>query len=152
MPRDDATAEQLSLSTEPRVSESAGRYDVASEGEASAIGRALLAELRGEELTASQQEVLSSARAPAPDLRAPTPVVDSEQTLLCLSRGRDAELRVRWRRYRGSTPFLDLRRFERPAGGGELRPTRAGVTVRGHEVSKLISALVQLEAREAAAR
>ena len=90
--------------------------------------------------------MLSSARAPAPEPRAPTPVVDSEQTLLCLPRGRDAEVRVRWRRYRGSSPFLDLRRFERPAGGGDLRPTRAGVTVRGHEVSRLISTLVKLEA------
>jgi len=89
--------------------------------------------------------VLSTARAPAPDLRAPTPVMDEEQTLLSLSRGQDAEVRVRWRRYRGSSPFLDLRRFERPAGGGELRPTRAGVTVRGHEVSKLLTALVKLQ-------
>lgn len=133
------------------MSESGSRYDVASGDEAASIGRALLAELRGQELTASQQQVLSTARAPAPDLRAPTPVVDAEETLLRLSRGQDAEVRVSWRRYRGSSPFLDLRRFERPAGGGELRPTRAGLTVRGHEVSKLISALVKLEAREAAA-
>ena len=53
------------------------------------------------------------------------------------------------RRYRGSAPFLDLRRFER-TDRGEMLPTRQGVTIRGHEVLRLLSSLVKLEAsREA---
>ncbi len=146
MPRDDAAA-QLSFLPGAR----AGRYDTATDDEAAAIGRALVAELRGDDLTVSQRALLASARnaAEAEEARAPGPVLDEDQTLLTLGRGEGAELRVRWRRYRGSAHFLDLRRFER-TDRGEMAPTRQGVTIRGHEVQKLLAALVKLEAsREA---
>ena len=113
-----------------------GQHDPVSEPEATAIGHALLAKLRGEELTFSQRALL--ARAPEQseaERRAPTPVQEVSRTLLTLPRGRDAEVRVRWRRFRGSTPFLDLRRFER-ADRGELLPTRQGVTIRGAEIGQ----------------
>ncbi|MCB9594856.1 MAG: hypothetical protein H6719_19195 [Sandaracinaceae bacterium] len=146
MPRDDAAA-QLSFLPGARP---AGRYDTASDDEAAAIGRALVAELRGDALTMSQRTLLDTARAnaPEPEERAPGPVLDADQTLLSLSRGDDAEVRVRWRRYRGSAHFLDVRRFER-GDRGELLPTRQGVTIRGHEVQKLLAALVKLEAGRA---
>ncbi len=141
MPRDDAAA-QLSFLPGAR----AGRYDRASDPEAAAIGRALVAELRGDDLTASQRALLTSARSAASeDERAPSPVLDEDQTLLALRRGPDAELRVRWRRYHGSAHFLDLRRFER-GDRGEMVATPKGVTIRGHEVGRLLAALVKLEA------
>lgn len=117
-----------------------------SEPEAAAIGHALLAKLRGEELTLSQRALLAHApeRSEA-ERRAPTPVREVSRTLLRLPRGRDAEVRVRWRSFRGSTPFLDLRRFER-GDGGELAPTRQGVTIRGREVGRFMSTLVKLQA------
>jgi len=126
-----------------------GRFEPAGDPEAAAMGRALLAELRGEELTVSQRALLARARAEVPpeELRAPTPVVDASETLLTLGRGEAAEVRLSWRRYRGSSPFLDLRRFER-GDRGAMRPTRQGVTIRGHEVSRLLTALVKLQARD----
>ncbi|MCA9608697.1 MAG: hypothetical protein KC619_24000 [Myxococcales bacterium] len=147
MPRDDAAA-QLTLLPGAR----GGRYDTATDAEAAAIGRALVAELRGDDLTVSQRALLANARSSAPEEeRAPGPVLDQDQTLLTLDRGEGAELRVRWRRYKGSAHFLDLRRFER-GDRGEMVPTRQGVTIRGHEVQKLLAALVKLEAsREATA-
>ncbi|MBX3275287.1 MAG: hypothetical protein KF729_33790 [Sandaracinaceae bacterium] len=127
----------------------AGRYERAPHDEAAALGHALVAELRGDALTEAQRALLASARAAAPDTRAPEPVLDADDHLLALPRGEDAEVRVRWRRYRGSAPFLDLRRFER-SDRGEMLPTRQGVTIRGHEVLRLLSSLVKLEAsREA---
>ena len=162
MPSEDAA--QLALpgaeaatddrATDGRVSSdrATGRYDTASNEEAAAVGRALLAQLRGEALTAAQKGILARAHSRAPqEARAAAPVLDRDRTLLRLSRGDHAELRVRWRRYRGSSPFLDFRRFERTDRGG-LLPTRQGVTIRGHEVKRLLTSLVKLKAlREASA-
>lgn len=125
-----------------RVSERGGRYDPVNDDEAAAVGRALLAELRGEELTPSQRALLLRSRSRSRlDARAPTPVVDASETLLTLGRGEEAEVRIRWRRYKGSSPFLDIRRFER-AAGGRMRPTRQGVTIRARELGRVMSTLV----------
>ncbi len=140
----EAAAAQLPLPTTVSPAKS-DRYDTASNEEAAAIGRALLAELRGEELTTTQRALLRRTRSAAPEARVASPVLDRDRTLLCLSRGDNAEIRVRWRRYRGSSPFLDLRRFER-GDRGALLPTRQGVTIRAHEVKRLLASLVKLEA------
>jgi hypothetical protein len=121
-----------------------GRYDPVSEPEAAELGRALLAQIRGDVLTPSEQVLLKRMRSSAPeDARAPTPVVEISETLLTLDRGADAEVRVTWRRFKGSSPFLDIRRWERAAPGEELRPTRQGVTIRARELARLMSVLVQ---------
>ncbi len=57
-------------------------------------------------------------------------------------RGPDAEVRVSWRSYKGSSPFLDVRRWERVHGDG-MRPTRQGVSIRLRELSRLMTVLVQ---------
>lgn len=136
------TAHQLAL-----LDSGPGRYDAVDDTEAAAMGRALLARLRGEDLSASQRALLARAGSESPDdRRAPTPVIESSETLLTLGRGSDAEVRVSWRRYKGSSPFLDVRRFER-GDRGALLPTRQGITIRGHEVERLLMALVKLQAR-----
>lgn len=120
-----------------------GRYDPVSEPEAAELGRALLAQIRGEVLTPSERALVARMRSSAPDdARAPAPVVDVSDTLLTLDRGPDAEVRVTWRRFKGSSPFLDIRRWERVSGEG-LRPTRQGVTIRARELARLMSVLVQ---------
>lgn len=121
-----------------------GRYDPVSEPEAAELGRALLAQIRGDVLTPSEQALLKRMRSSAPeDARAPTPVVEVSETLLTLDRGADAEVRVTWRRFKGSSPFLDIRRWERAPGEKELRPTRQGVTLRARELARLMTVLVQ---------
>ncbi|MGE0790410.1 MAG: PC4/YdbC family ssDNA-binding protein [Sandaracinaceae bacterium] len=124
-----------------------GRFDPVNEDEAAALGRALLAELRGDDLTPEQLSLLERSRsAAAMDERAPTPVVDASDTLVTFGRGDDAEVWVSWRRYRGSSPFLDIRRFER-APDGEMRPTRQGVTIRARELGRLLTALLNAAKR-----
>lgn len=119
------------------------RYEPVSEPEAAALGRALLAQIRGEPLTPSESALLARMRSAAPeDARAPAPVIDVSETLLTLERGADAEVRITWRRFKGSSPFLDIRRWERVPGEG-MRPTRQGVTIRARELSRLMSVLVQ---------
>ena len=143
MPR-DATA-QVPLFVEAPSS----RFDPVCDDEAAAFGRALLARVRGEPLTPEQRALLSRARAEAPeDRRAPTPVVDLSETLLALPRGEDAELRVQLRRYKGSRPFVDIRRWER--SDGALRPTRQGVTVRMREITQVLGAISTAARRIAA--
>src|SRR5690606_2543111 len=94
--------------------------------------------------TPSEKALLARIRSDAPDqARAPTPVVEQSETLLILDRGADAEVRLSWRRYRGSSPFLDIRRWERVPGEG-MRPTRQGVTIRAREVVRVMSVLVQI--------
>jgi hypothetical protein len=121
-----------------------GRYDIVSEGEAAAIGRALLAKIRGEPLSVSEQALLARARSNAPeDERAPGPVIDVSETLAVFERGEDAEVRLTWRSYRGSSPFLDIRRWERAPGEDTLKPTRQGVTIRTKEIGRMLTAIVQ---------
>ncbi|MFK7985976.1 MAG: transcriptional coactivator p15/PC4 family protein [Sandaracinaceae bacterium] len=138
-----ATAQQVPLFVEPP----ARRFDPVSEDEAAAFGRALLARVRGETLTAEQRALLDRARdgGEASDRRAPTPVVDVSETLLALPRGAQAELRVQVRRYKGSRPFLDIRRWERDGTG--LKPTRQGVTFRMREVTQVLGAISQAARR-----
>jgi hypothetical protein len=120
-----------------------GDYEPVGDDEAAALGHALLAKLRGERLSPEEQALLSRPRSRSRfDARAPTPVVEVAETLASFERGPDAELRLTWRRYKGSTPFLDLRRWERGPGGG-MRPTRQGVTLRLRELSRAMSAIVQ---------
>ncbi|HJL17430.1 MAG TPA: PC4/YdbC family ssDNA-binding protein [Sandaracinaceae bacterium LLY-WYZ-13_1] len=141
----DATAAQVSLFP---TAAAGGRFDTASEEESAAYGRALLAEMRGEELTEAQRAMLARARAnAAADRRAPTPVVDVSETLLRLDRGERSEVRVSWRRYKGSSPFLDFRRWERLPGDDEMRPTRQGVTIRAREITRLLTTVVQAARR-----
>ncbi len=143
MPRPDAT---LPLFTEP-ARPRRGLHDPASPDEAAALGHALLAELRGEELTPTQRALLLRSRSrAAADARAPTPVVESSETLLVLDRGADAEVRVSWRRYRGSSPFLDIRRFERLPSGA-TRATRQGVTIRARELGRVMTTLLGVARR-----
>ncbi|MGF1467347.1 MAG: PC4/YdbC family ssDNA-binding protein [Sandaracinaceae bacterium] len=124
----------------------ADRYDPVSEEEAAALGQAVLARIRGEPLTPSQSALLARGRSEAREERAPGPVLDVDEVVLRLPRGAEAEIRVSLRSYRGSDPFLDLRRWERTAAGA-YRPTRQGVTVRRREIGRLLSALVQLAGR-----
>jgi hypothetical protein len=120
-----------------------GRYDPVSEPEAAELGRALLAQIRGDVLTPTEQALLKRMRSSSPDdARAPTPVVEVSETLLTLDRGADAEVRVTWRRFKGSSPFLDIRRWER-APGEELKPTRQGVIIRARELARLMTVVVQ---------
>lgn len=110
------------------------RYDAVSDPEAAELGHALLAQLRDEPLTVTQQALLDRAKSDsAADRRAPTPVIEDSEVLLTLGREDGAEVRVSWRRYKGSAPFLDIRRWEK-VGKGELRPTRQGVTIRAKEL------------------
>lgn len=126
-----------------RVGEGRGKYDAVSENEAAALGRALLAKIRGEVLSPSEQAVLARAQSLSEgDERAPTPVVDVSETLATFERGEDAEIRVSWRSYKGSSPFLDIRRWER-APGEPMKPTRQGVTIRAREVGRLLTIIVQ---------
>lgn len=119
----------------------AGRYDPVDEVESAAYGRALLAKVRGDELTPAQRAVLTPlAHDPPADERAPTPVVDESTTLLTLDRGDDAEVRVSWRRYKGSSHFLDIRRWE--AGSSGMRPTRQGVSIRMRELPRFLKAVL----------
>jgi hypothetical protein len=147
MTRRDATA-QVPLFTESPASRAglrraSGRYDAVAEDEAAAYGRALLAEMRGEELTEEQKARLARARAEAAaHRRAPAPVVDVSETLLTLERGERSEVRISWRRYKGSSPFLDFRRWERLPGDDEMRPTRQGVTIRAREITRLLTTVV----------
>jgi hypothetical protein len=125
------------------VSERRGRYDAVNENEAAALGRALLAKIRGEVLTPSEQALIARAESQSTeDERAPTPIVDVSETLATFERGEDAELRIMWRSYKGSTPFLDIRRFERVPGEA-MKPTRQGVTIRAREVGRLMTIIVQ---------
>jgi hypothetical protein len=121
---------------------SGGRYEPVSEAEAAMLGRALLAKMRGEELTSEERALLSrSESTSALDERtALRPVEEVSETLLTLERGEGAELRVTWRRFRGSGPFLDIRRWEKHQGG--LRPTRQGVTIRAREIGLLLTAVM----------
>lgn len=136
----------LPLFTDAPPTPAKSRHEPANQDEAAALGRALLAELRGDELTPSQRALLLRSRSESRmDTRAPTPVVDESQTLLVFGRGDHAEVRVRWRRYKGSSPFLDIRRFERSGGG--LRPTRQGVTIRARELGRLLTSLLGLGRR-----
>lgn len=142
------TAAQLAIPIPPLPSRRrGGRYEAVSDPEAVAMGGALIAQLRGQELTLSQRALLARARSEmSVDERSPTPIIDTSETLLTLGRGPDAEVRVSWRRYKGSSPFLDVRRFER-GDRGVLRPTRQGITIRGNEVARLLTTLVELRAR-----
>ena len=129
-----------------------GRYETLAEDEAAAYGRALLAEMRGEELTSEQRTRLARARAEAAaHRRAPAPVLDVSETLLTLDRGERSEVRVSWRRYKGSSPFLDFRRWERLPGDHEMRPTRQGVTIRAREITRLLTAVVGAARRSSSA-
>lgn len=122
------------------------RYDAVSDPEAAEIGHALLAQLRDEPLTFTQQALLAQAESDArEDRRAPTPVIDESHTLLSLGREDGAEVRVSFRRYKGSAPFLDIRRWEKVAGkgSGELRPTRQGVTIRAKELPGFARTMAQ---------
>ena len=136
------------------------RHDPVPEPEAAELGHALLARLRGDALTAGQRALLTRAEPPAGggraselDRRAPTPVIDVSETLLTLARGDDAEVRVSWRRYKGSSPFLDIRRWEREPGrgrgrggaeGGGMHATRQGVTIRARELPRLLRVVVEV--------
>lgn len=135
----------------PSVSGRAGasRYETVAEPEAAELGRALLARLRGDGLTDAQEALLlRAAEAPELDRRAPTPVIDVSETLLTLGRGDDAEVRVSWRRYKGSSPFLDIRRWERePTSSGGMHPTRQGVTIRARELPRLLRVVVEVARR-----
>jgi hypothetical protein len=143
MSRRDATAQVPLFTDAPAPARGTGRYDTVAEDESAAYGRALLAEMRGEELTADQEALLQRARAQAEaHRRAPTPVVDVSETLLTLDRGERAEVRISWRRYKGSSPFLDFRRWERVPGDDEMRPTRKGVTIRAREITRLLTTVV----------
>lgn len=144
MPR--SAAAQVPLFVEPPSS----RFDPVSDDDAAAFGRALLARVRGESLTEEQRALLDRARdgGAEPDRRAPTPVVDVSETLLSLPRGAQAELRVQVRRYKGSRPFLDVRRWERDGEG--LKPTRQGVTFRMREVTQVLGAISRAARRMAA--
>lgn len=148
MTRRDATA-QVSLFSHPTVSVvERGRHDPVAPDETAVYGRALLAEMRGEELTEAQRTLLARVRAEAEEhRRAPSPVVELSETLLTLERGERAEVRVSWRRYRGSSPFLDIRRWERLPGDDEMHPTRQGVTIRAREVTRLLATIVQAARR-----
>ena len=135
-----------------------GRFDTVRAEEGAAFGRALLAKLRGEALTEDARACLEELRrSPEPvelerprdpswDRRAPRPVIDSSETLLVLDRGRDSEVRVSWRRYRGSAPFLDLRRWERSGRAG-MQPTKQGVTIRLRELPRLLRVVVAAAGR-----
>lgn len=119
-----------------------GRHDTVGEEEAGAIGRALLAQMRGDPLSPTEQALLARLRSDAPaDARAPTPVVEISETLAAFDRGPDAELRITWRRFKGSAPFLDIRRWER-APGEAMRPTRQGITIRARELSRFMTVIV----------
>lgn len=117
-----------------------GRYDPMPEDEAAALGKALLASIRGDRLTPAQRAVIARARS-AEDPQAPSPVLEHDEVIATFPRGEEAEVRVSWRAFRGSSPFLDVRRFERAPEG--LRPSKQGVTIRGRELGQLMSALVQ---------
>lgn len=119
-----------------------GHYDPVSEPEAAELGRALLAQIRGDVLTPREAALVARMRSSSPaDARAPTPVVELSETLLTLERGEHAEVRITWRRYKGSGPFLDLRRWERTDRG--MRPTPKGVTIRARELPRLMTVIVQ---------
>jgi hypothetical protein len=119
------------------------QYDPVRDDEAAALGHALLAQLRGEPLSPAERALLARSRSRAvQDRRAPTPVVEVSETLATFERGPDAEVRVSWRSYKGSSPFLDVRRWERVHGDG-MRPTRQGVSIRLRELSRLMTVLVQ---------
>lgn len=121
-----------------------GAYDPVEDEEAAALGRALLAQIRGEPLTPSEKALVARMRSRRPeDARAPTPVVEVSETLATFERGPDAEVRVTWRSYKGSSPFLDIRRWER-APGQPMRPTQKGVTIRLREISRLMQVVVQV--------
>jgi len=97
MTHEDATAQVPLFEEAPGA---AGRYDTVAGDESAAYGRALLAEMRGEELTPDQRARLLQARAEAEaHRRAPAPVADVWETLLTLDRGERAEVRISWRRY-----------------------------------------------------
>ena len=132
-------ASQVSLfpSRSTADSPAQSRYEPVDNEEASLLGRALLSQLRGDPLTPEQQTAIE--RAGVPSRRAPEPVVERSETLLSLPRG-DAELRVSWRSYRGSTPFLDLRRWEKGRSGG-MHPTKQGVVVRLRELPQLFGVI-----------
>ncbi len=124
-----------------------GAYDPVGDDEAAALGRALVAQIRGESLTGEQKALVSRMRSRAPeDARAPVPVVEVSETLATFERGEGAELRISWRSYKGSTPFLDIRRWERGEGKA-MRPTRQGVTIRLKEISRLLQVVVQVARR-----
>lgn len=116
------------------------RYDPVSEAEAAELGRALLDQLKGNALSDARRALLARASSQLPeDQRVGAPVVEESETLLVLPRGESAQLRVDVRRFRGSSPFLDLRRWERGTKG--FHPTRQGVTIRSHELGRLWEAL-----------
>lgn len=121
-----------------------GLYDPVDDEEAAALGRALVARIRGEPLTPSEEALLSRLGSRGPeDERAPSPVLEVSETLATFERGPDAEVRVTWRSYKGSSPFLDIRRWER-APGQPMRPTQKGVTIRMREISRLMQVVVQV--------
>lgn len=119
------------------------RYEAVSEAEAAEFGHALLNRIRGEPLTLSQRELLARTQEAAPSPRAPGPVVEQDELLLALPRGDEAQVRISLRRFRGSSLFLDLRRWEIRADGS-WRPTRSGVTLRARELGRVSSALVAI--------
>ena len=120
-----------------------GRYDTASDGEAAAFGRALLAQMRGDPLSPTEQALLARMRSDAAeDARAPAPVMDVSETLATFERSGDAEVRITFRRFKGSTPFLDIRRWER-GRGNEMHPTRQGITIRARELTRFVNAAMQ---------
>lgn len=124
-----------------------GAYDPVGDGEAAALGRALLAQIRGEILTPGEKALVARMKSrAAEDARAPAPVVEVSETLATFERGPDAEVRVTWRSFKGSSPFLDIRRWERTHGEA-MRPTRQGVTIRLREISRLMQVVVQVARR-----
>ena len=138
-------------STAPSQSDP-GHFEPVEGEEGGCIGRAVVAQLRGEVLTPEQRASLARARASSAaaerewDRRAPPPVIDVSETLLVFERGPRTEVRVSWRRYKGSAPFLDIRRWEKDARG--MHPTRQGVTIRLRELPRLLRVLL-LAARHA---
>lgn len=123
------------------------REDPISEEEAAALGRALLAKLKGQPLTREEKRLVERQQTPPgpSEARVSGPVVDEEEELLSLPRRDGAEVRVTLRRFRGTAPFLDLRRWERIKG--EWKPTRQGLTIRAREMSRFLSAVLAAAGR-----
>ena len=123
------------------------RNEPISEEEAAALGRALLAKLKGQPLTFEERRLVERQSRPPSESHRRTggPVVEEEELLLTLPRRDGAEVRLSYRRFRGTSPFLDLRRWERSRG--EWRPTRQGLTVRAREMSRFVSAVLAAAGR-----